>query len=112
MIKNLLGGDEVLKRSRKPEIMSDAAYIILTKDSKESTGQFYLVNIFVFRMRSCLVQMGRKTLININLCLNDIRNDFLESFVIDIINLDYFLYLCNITLGFQYNRHWKCEIGV
>ena len=91
VIKNLLGGDEVLKRSRKPEIMSDAAYIILTKDSKESTGQFYLVIMLVFRMRSCLVQMGRKTLININLCLNDIRNDFLESFVIDIINLDYFL---------------------
>ena len=43
VIKNLLGGDEVLKRSRKAEIMGDAAYLILVKDSRESTGKFYLV---------------------------------------------------------------------
>jgi citronellol/citronellal dehydrogenase len=39
-VKNLLGGDEVAKRSRKPEIMADAAYIILTKPSREFTGNF------------------------------------------------------------------------
>lgn len=32
VIQNLLGGDEVMRRSRKPEIMADAAYTILTQD--------------------------------------------------------------------------------
>lgn len=31
-----------MKRSRKPEIMGDAAYVILTSDSKKTTGEFYL----------------------------------------------------------------------
>jgi citronellol/citronellal dehydrogenase len=39
-VKNVLGGDELVKVSRTPEIMADAAYIILTKDSKEFTGNF------------------------------------------------------------------------
>ena len=39
-IKNLLGGDELMRRSRSPEIMGDAAHIILTKDSKTFTGNF------------------------------------------------------------------------
>jgi citronellol/citronellal dehydrogenase len=43
VVQNLLGGDEEMKKSRKPEIMSDAAIIILRKFSRESTGQFYLV---------------------------------------------------------------------
>ncbi|XP_033738569.1 hydroxysteroid dehydrogenase-like protein 2 [Pecten maximus] len=34
------GGDEVSKQCRKPEIMSDAAYVMLTKDSKSYTGHF------------------------------------------------------------------------
>jgi citronellol/citronellal dehydrogenase len=39
-IVNILGGDAAAKNSRKPEIMADAAHVILTKDSKEFTGQF------------------------------------------------------------------------
>ena len=39
-VKNILGGDETVKVSRTPEIMADAAYVILTKDSKEFTGNF------------------------------------------------------------------------
>ncbi|MEI7556365.1 NAD(P)-dependent oxidoreductase [Candidatus Chlorohelix sp.] len=39
-IKNIVGGDEMMKHSRTPEIMSDAAYIILTKPSREFTGNF------------------------------------------------------------------------
>jgi len=39
-VKNLLGGDEMIKHSRIPEIMADAAYCILTKESTEFTGQF------------------------------------------------------------------------
>ena len=39
-IKNALGGDSVMNISRFPEIMGDAAYVILTKPSKEFTGNF------------------------------------------------------------------------
>jgi|TARA_B110000116_G_C16791963_1_gene564307 citronellol/citronellal dehydrogenase len=39
-VKNLLGGDEMIKHSRKPEIMADAAHYILTKKSTEFTGHF------------------------------------------------------------------------
>ena len=34
------GGEEVAKQCRKPEIMSDAAYVILNKDSRSYTGNF------------------------------------------------------------------------
>jgi citronellol/citronellal dehydrogenase len=37
---NMLGGDELMMHSRKPEIMADAAYVILTKPSREFTGHF------------------------------------------------------------------------
>jgi citronellol/citronellal dehydrogenase len=36
----MLGGDELMMHSRKPEIMADAAYIILCKPSREFTGHF------------------------------------------------------------------------
>jgi citronellol/citronellal dehydrogenase len=39
-VGNLLGGDAVIRMSRKPEIMADAAHAILTKPSREFTGQF------------------------------------------------------------------------
>ena len=39
-IKNALGGDSVMNISRSPAIMADAAYVILTKNSREFTGNF------------------------------------------------------------------------
>src|ERR1700741_613326 len=39
-IKNLLGGDRVMRRSRTPDILADAAYLIFTKPAKSFTGQF------------------------------------------------------------------------
>jgi citronellol/citronellal dehydrogenase len=39
-VGNLLGGDAMMRSSRKPEIMGDAAYAILTKPSRSFTGQF------------------------------------------------------------------------
>jgi citronellol/citronellal dehydrogenase len=39
-VQNLLGGDQIVKGSRKPEIMGDAAHWILTRPSRELTGQF------------------------------------------------------------------------
>lgn len=41
-VKNLLGGTTAVKHSRKPEIVADAAYFILTKPSKECTGNFFI----------------------------------------------------------------------
>src|SRR5919204_2494201 len=41
-VQNLLGGDEAMKRSRRPEIMADAAHAILTRPSREATGNFYI----------------------------------------------------------------------
>jgi citronellol/citronellal dehydrogenase len=38
-VRNLLGGEEVVKQGRTPEIMADAAYVILTKDVNY-TGHF------------------------------------------------------------------------
>lgn len=39
-VGNLLGGDAMIRASRTPEIMGDAAHAILTKPSREFTGQF------------------------------------------------------------------------
>lgn len=37
-----LGGEPLMRRSRKPEIMADAAHVILTRPSRELTGQFMI----------------------------------------------------------------------
>lgn len=41
-VKNLLGGDETARRSRTPEIVADAAHVILTRPSRDYTGHFAL----------------------------------------------------------------------
>jgi citronellol/citronellal dehydrogenase len=41
-VQNLLGGDEAMAKSRKPEIYSDSAYAVITKPSREYTGQSLL----------------------------------------------------------------------
>jgi citronellol/citronellal dehydrogenase len=39
-VQNLLGGDSMMARARRPEIVADAAHAILTRDSRAFTGQF------------------------------------------------------------------------
>src|SRR6266478_3956396 len=39
-VGNLLGGDAMMRASRTPEIMGDAAHVIFTKPSREFTGHF------------------------------------------------------------------------
>jgi citronellol/citronellal dehydrogenase len=39
-VKNLLGGDDMVAHSLKPEVMADAAHVILTRPSREFTGNF------------------------------------------------------------------------
>lgn len=41
-VQNLLGGDEAMNRSRRPEIVADAAYEIFIRPSAENTGNFYV----------------------------------------------------------------------
>ncbi|HJC58762.1 MAG TPA: NAD(P)-dependent oxidoreductase [Candidatus Dietzia intestinigallinarum] len=41
-VANLLGGEEMVARSRSPEIMADAAHAILTRDPRECTGNFFI----------------------------------------------------------------------
>jgi len=41
-IKNLLGGEAVMQSSRKPDIMADAAHAVLTRPSREHTGNFFI----------------------------------------------------------------------
>ncbi len=46
-IKNLLGGDAMMRRSRKPEIMADAAYRVFNKPAKTFTGNFLIDDTFL-----------------------------------------------------------------
>jgi citronellol/citronellal dehydrogenase len=41
-VKNLLGGDEAMARSRTPEIMGDAAHAVLVRDPHSSTGNTFI----------------------------------------------------------------------
>ncbi len=41
-VQNLLGGDALIKMSRKPEIIADAAYYILSRPSSTCTGNFFI----------------------------------------------------------------------
>lgn len=41
-VKNLLGGDMLMNKSRKPEIIADAAFAILNRPAKECTGNLFI----------------------------------------------------------------------
>ncbi|BBK31321.1 citronellol/citronellal dehydrogenase [Stella humosa] len=41
-IRNLLGGDDAVARCRTTDIMADAAHWILTRPSREATGNFFI----------------------------------------------------------------------
>lgn len=41
-IQNVVGGDVLMQRSRKPEIVADAAFYILQRPSWECTGNFFI----------------------------------------------------------------------
>ena len=47
-IKNLLGGDAIIRASRTPEILADAAHMIFCKEAKSLTGQFLIDDTFLF----------------------------------------------------------------
>lgn len=41
-VGNLLGGDELIRRSRKPDIVADAAHAILTRPAASCSGNFFV----------------------------------------------------------------------
>jgi citronellol/citronellal dehydrogenase len=41
-VQNLLGGDAAMTRSRRPELYADAAYEVITRPSRECTGNTFL----------------------------------------------------------------------
>jgi len=46
-VKNLLGGDQIMRSSRTPEILADAAAMIFAKPSREFTGRFIIDDTFM-----------------------------------------------------------------
>jgi len=46
-IENLLGGADMMRRSRKPDILADAAWLILQKPSRAFTGHFLIDDTFL-----------------------------------------------------------------
>ncbi len=41
-VSNVLGGDAMAKMSRHPEILADAAHVILSRDPRDCTGNFFI----------------------------------------------------------------------
>ena len=46
-IANILGGDKLMRMSRTPEIMADAAHLALTQPAKTFTGNFLIDDTFM-----------------------------------------------------------------
>ena len=46
-IRNLLGGDAIVRASRTPEILADAAYAIFQKPARSFTGHFLIDDTFL-----------------------------------------------------------------
>ena len=41
-VRNILGGDEMIKTSRTPAIYADAAYAVLTSPATSTSGNFFI----------------------------------------------------------------------
>ena len=47
-IRNILGGDQLMRMSRKPDIIADAAHLAFSQPSRDLTGQFLIDDTFLF----------------------------------------------------------------
>jgi citronellol/citronellal dehydrogenase len=47
-VKNLLGGDALMRMSRTPAIMGDAAHLILTQDARSFSGRFCIDDTLLY----------------------------------------------------------------
>ena len=66
-IQNLLGGDEKMNICRNPSVMGDSAYVILTSDSRKTTGNYFMDD-------HVLLSSGTKSLENYR-CNPNIREE-------------------------------------
>lgn len=46
-VRNILGGDALMRSSRTPEILADAAHVIFTRDAKTFSGNFLIDDTFL-----------------------------------------------------------------
>src|SRR5271167_2949442 len=46
-VNNLLGGEMLMRASRKPDIMADATYVIFSRPARELTGRFLIDDTFL-----------------------------------------------------------------
>jgi len=72
-VNNHLGGDAIMQISRTVDIMSDAAHVILTKNSREFTGNFCIDDEV---MASVGVTDLKKYQVNPALSINQLAPDF------------------------------------
>ena len=49
-IRNVLGGDKLMRMSRTPDILADAAHLIFSQPSREFTGQFLIDDTFLHKV--------------------------------------------------------------
>lgn len=47
-IQNILGGDRLMRMSRTPEILADAAYLVFSKPARSFTGNFLIDDTFLY----------------------------------------------------------------
>jgi NAD(P)-dependent dehydrogenase (short-subunit alcohol dehydrogenase family) len=59
-VQNLLGGDEAMAGARKPELYADAAYAVITKPSRDCSGNAFLCED-VLAERASLTSTGTPT---------------------------------------------------
>ena len=50
-IKNILGGDRLMRMSRSPEILADAAHLAFLQPARAFTGRFLIDDTFLFETR-------------------------------------------------------------
>jgi len=47
-VKNILGGDKLMRMSRTPEIVAEAAHLVFSQPAKQFTGHFLIDDTFLF----------------------------------------------------------------
>ena len=47
-VNNLLGGEQLMRMSRKPDIVADAAHLVFTQPAKSFTGRFLIDDTFLY----------------------------------------------------------------
>ncbi len=49
-VKNVLGGDKLMRMSRSPDIVADAAHLVSSQPAKTFTGNFLIDDTFLYEV--------------------------------------------------------------